>query len=159
MDARRGAEFLELWRRCGGDSALISYAPEEDGPGLSVVPSSHWEFLDWTCVDWYETGTHFFVHGGVDAELPIGGQSTGVLRWKKFPPERGHVSGKVMVCGHTPQRSGVPGSLPHAVCIDTGVAGRGGWLTCLEVGSGLVWQANERGETRESVLGAPRRRW
>ena len=63
-----------------------------------------------------------------------------------------------MVCGHTPQKSGVPATLPHAVCIATGI-GHGGWLTCLEVNTGFLWQANDRGEVRESVLPAPKRWW
>jgi len=81
-----------------------------------------------------------------------------VLRWTTFPPRRPHVSKKIMICGHTPQPSGIPGSLPHAICIDTG-AGHGGWLTCLDVGSGHLLQTNESGEVRESMLMGPRRRW
>ena len=158
MDARRGDEYLQLWKRCGGEVALMSYAPREDSPGLDCVPDAHWDFLDRTCRDHFVTADHFFVHGGVDESLPLDRQSPSVLHWQNFPPQRPHVSGKTMVCGHTPQRSGVPASLPHAVCIDTG-AGHGGWQTCLEVVSGRIWQANERGEVRESVLPAPRRRW
>src|SRR5947209_8595634 len=30
LDARRAPEYLHVWKRCGGDTALISYAPEED---------------------------------------------------------------------------------------------------------------------------------
>jgi serine/threonine protein phosphatase 1 len=52
-----------------------------------------------------------------------------------------------MVCGHTAQKTGVPLHLGHAICIDTYVYG-GGWLTCLEVTSGQVWQANQRGDER-----------
>ena len=37
--------------------------------------------------------------------------------------------------------------LPHAVCLDTHCYA-GGWLTCLDVISGRVWQANELGATR-----------
>jgi serine/threonine protein phosphatase 1 len=159
MDARRDHDYLELWKRCGGESALMSYAPEEDAPGLECVPEAHWRFLDQTCRDIWVERDHFFVHGGVDANLPLDGQSPAVMHWQTFPGEqRPHVSGKVMVCGHTPQKSGAPAVLPHAICIDTG-AGHAGWLTCLEVVSRRVWQANERGEVREAMLPAPRRRW
>src|SRR6185503_6273324 len=44
MDARRNPHLLELWKRCGGDTALISYAPEEDSPGLESIPEAHWDF-------------------------------------------------------------------------------------------------------------------
>lgn len=44
MDARRGPQLLELWKRLGGDATLISYAPDEDAPGLNRVPAHHWHF-------------------------------------------------------------------------------------------------------------------
>ena len=136
----------------------MSYAPDKDDPTLGDVPGAHWRFLEGTCRDVYEMGDHFFVHGGVEDDVALDRQSPAILHWQKFPPQRPHVSGKRMICGHTPQHGGVPAVLPHAVCIDTG-AGMDGWLTCLEVLTGYVWQANERGEVRESVLPAPRRRW
>src|SRR4051794_35329064 len=46
LDARRGPEFLEVWKRCGGDTALISYAPEDDNPGLDRIPAAHWDFIE-----------------------------------------------------------------------------------------------------------------
>ena len=158
MDARRGPELLELWKRLGGDATLTSYAPEADAPGLDWVPAHHWHFLDRTCRDLYETESHVFVHGELDPGLPLDRQPPSVLRWQTFPPPRPHPCGKTVVCGDTPQKSGVPATLPHAVCIDT-VAYENGWLTCLDVASGRYWQANERGEIRESVLRAPKRRW
>jgi serine/threonine protein phosphatase 1 len=45
MDARRGPEFLDLWKRLGGDATLISYSPKEDAPTLERVPAHHWHFL------------------------------------------------------------------------------------------------------------------
>lgn len=158
LDARRGPEMLELWKRCGGDLALISYAPQEDAPGLERVPQAHWNFIECTCRDLYEAPTCFFVHGGVDPDLPLDQQPAHMLHWKNFPPPRPHPCGKRMICGHTPQKTGIPASIHDAVCIDTG-AGHGGWLTCLDVISGRVWQANERGQQQESMLPAPRRRW
>jgi serine/threonine protein phosphatase 1 len=57
-----------------------------------------------------------------------------------------------MVCGHTAQKSGWPLTVGHAVCIDTWVYGASGWLTCLNVDTGEVWQARESGETRSGWL-------
>jgi serine/threonine protein phosphatase 1 len=51
------------------------------------------------------------------------------------------------VCGHTSQKSGVPLNIGHAICIDTWAYGKG-WLTCLDVISGRVWQANQNAEVR-----------
>jgi serine/threonine protein phosphatase 1 len=158
MDARRGPEYLDFWKRLGGDATLISYAPEEDAPGLDCVPAHHWHFLDHTCRDLYETESHVFAHGGLDPNLPLDQQPPSFLRWQTFPPPRPHPCGKTLICGHTPQRSGFPATLPHAICIDTAIH-KNGWLTALDVLTGHLWQANDRGEIRESVLRAPKRRW
>ena len=56
-----------------------------------------------------------------------------------------------LAVGHTPQKTGDILDLGHIVCIDTNCHG-GGWLTALDVGSGLWWQANERGAVREGRL-------
>ncbi|MEL7086916.1 MAG: serine/threonine protein phosphatase, partial [Planctomycetota bacterium] len=58
-----------------------------------------------------------------------------------------HVSGKLMVCGHTSQKDGRIDDLGHAVCIDTHACG-GQWLTALDVDTGKLWQANENGRTQ-----------
>ncbi len=52
-----------------------------------------------------------------------------------------------MICGHTSQKDGLPLNIGYAMCIDTWVYGTG-WLTALEVNSGQIWQANQKGETR-----------
>ncbi len=49
--------------------------------------------------------------------------------------------------GRTAQKSGRPVNRGHAICIDTCVYGRG-WLTCLDVKSGRVWQANQDGKSQ-----------
>jgi serine/threonine protein phosphatase 1 len=77
-----------------------------------------------------------------------------MLFWEFFRPQQPHESGKTMVCGHTAQRSGWPCVLEHGVCIDTCAYGNG-WLTCLDVGSGRLWQANQKGEVRDGWLDAP----
>ena len=74
-----------------------------------------------------------------------------MLRWESFGLPAPHESGRVMVCGHTSQKSGRSRNVGHAICIDTYAHG-GGWLTCLDTGSGRVWQANERGAQRTSWI-------
>ncbi|HLK57938.1 MAG TPA: hypothetical protein VKU00_15330 [Chthonomonadaceae bacterium] len=93
----------------------------------------------------------FFVHAGVYADYPLSDQPEYVLHWEKFRNPPPHVLGKVMVCGHTSQKSGLPFDIGHAICIDTWVYGEG-WLTCLEVSRGLLWQANQAGELRQLWL-------
>ena len=44
------------------------------GGAIADVPDEHWTFLDRRCVDWHETETHFFVHGGAVPHLPGSGR-------------------------------------------------------------------------------------
>ncbi len=75
-----------------------------------------------------------------------------MLRWERLEEPVRHCSGKTMVCGHTRQYGGVPLYLGTAICIDTGVYDERGWLTCLDVGSYRIWQANQAGELRTGWL-------
>jgi serine/threonine protein phosphatase 1 len=78
------------------------------------------------------------------------------LFYEKFNQPAPHVSGKVLICGHTPQRNGLPLNLGHAICLDT-AACEGQWLTCLDVLSGELWQANQNRQLRHfprALLGA-----
>ncbi len=112
---------------------------------------SHWRFLEEALVDWYEIDTHFFVHANAYPDVPLFDQPDYMLRWEALVDPRPHVSGKVMVCGHTPQKNGFPLNLGHTICIDTYAYGSG-WLTCLDVKTGQYWQANQRGHSRAGRL-------
>jgi serine/threonine protein phosphatase 1 len=159
LRARESDEHLDMWRNCGGDATLASYAPSgdeaEDGR-LADVPDEHWDFLENRCVDLHETATHFFVHGGVRPDIPLDAQSPLVMRWQKFDDAEPHASGKVMICGHTQQKSRRPRDVGHAICIDTSAYKRDGLLTCLDVTSGMFAQADERGSVRWSRLDSHR---
>jgi serine/threonine protein phosphatase 1 len=74
-----------------------------------------------------------------------------MLRWERFDKIAAHESGKVIVCGHTPQKSGRPMNRGYAICIDTHACG-GGFLTCLDAGSGRVWQADNRGRVSRAHI-------
>ena len=58
-----------------------------------------------------------------------------LLYWEFFDQLKPHKSGKKIICGHTPQRSGDIKDIGFGVCIDTGPA-MGGWLTCLDANLG-----------------------
>ncbi len=141
-----------MWIAVGGRETMESYDAFCTADGMRLVPEAHWRFLEESCVDWYETATHFFVHANVYPDLPLDEQPTSMLYWEKLTEPVAHVSGKIMVCGHTRQKSGLPLDLGTAICIDTGVYEAEGWLTCLEVGTGRYWQANQRGQLREGRL-------
>ena len=152
LDSRESASWLEAWLRYGGAETLRSYASSEDDAGsFADIPDSHFDFLENKLVPYYECESHFFVHANVQADVALEHQTAPALYWQKYKNPDQHCSGKIMVCGHTVQPSGVPSSNGNSVCIDTWAYGDG-WLSCLDVGSGTVWQANESGETRHFEL-------
>jgi serine/threonine protein phosphatase 1 len=149
LHAREWDEAGPVWLACGGQQTLLSYGSTNPRPAdLRLVPQAHWDFLEKACVKWYETETHLFVHASVYPELPMRDQPEAVLLWEKLSGPVAHVSGKVVVCGHTRLPGGVPVGWGTTVCIDTGAYLADGWLTCLDVGAGCYWQANERGQLR-----------
>jgi len=152
MQARDSAEAFQRWIEYGGDATLASYSPFGDSGRLVDVPDSHWQFLEEETRAWFETESHFFAHANAYADYSLDAQPDFMLYWEGFDNPPPHQSGKIMVCGHTSQKSGRPRSVGHAICIDTWACGQG-WLTCLDVGSGKYWQANQQGETRWSWLG------
>ena len=121
---------------------------------IDDVPEEHWAFLSSTCKPYLETETHIFVHANLEPDVAVQDQVPFTMIHKKFGEPKPHCSGKVMVCGHTAQKTHVPLNLGHAINIDTD-PGRGGWLTCLHVETGHYWQANVNGEVREADLPAP----
>ena len=154
LAAREDLQHFNEWLVSGGKDTLQSYGADIDWPTLTqAVPPEHWRFLEEECVAYYETDRHFFVHANVYPDLALAEQPDYMLFWEKL--ERGawrpHESGKVMVCGHSAQRSGRPMVFKRAVCIDTWVYGEG-WLTCLDVEMEVYWQANQRGESRMGNL-------
>lgn len=151
LEARNDEQALKRWLDCGGDAALASYSPLDDKGRIGDVPDEHCTFLETQTRAWYETSTHFFVHANAYPEMPLDEQPDFMLYWEQFDDPPPHESGKTMICGHTPQKSGRPRSIGHAVCIDTWACGRG-WLTCLDVASGRYWQANEQGAARGGWL-------
>jgi serine/threonine protein phosphatase 1 len=151
LKARRSPTDQRYWLGYGGDQTLESYRVAGRPATLDDIPERHWQFVEEFCSDIYEGDTHFFVHANVLPDRPFANQPTHVLHWQPFVDRGPHCSGKVMVCGHTEQQSGVPLNVGHAVCLDTWVYGQG-WLTCLDVASGQIWQANQRGQRRGSNL-------
>jgi len=150
LDAWHGKEATE-WLKCGGRATLASYAAAGMDGKLSDVPDAHWDFLENHCVNWHETDTHFFVHANAYPDVALDEQPDYMLFWEQLQKTAAHRSGKIMVCGHTPQKSGLPLNLGHAICLDTWVHGRG-WLTCLDITTGQYWQATQTGKQRTAWI-------
>jgi serine/threonine protein phosphatase 1 len=154
MLAARSGVDRRMWMSCGGRETLASYGGYDGSDrDFERIPDAHWDFL-YHLLDYYETERHFFVHANVYPDMDLDEQPGFMLRWERLEDAVRHCSGKTMVCGHTKQRRGVPLYLGTAICIDTGAYDRAGWLTCLDVGSYRVWQANQAGELRTGWLEA-----
>jgi serine/threonine protein phosphatase 1 len=151
ISAARDHTALRAWLSCGGVEALRSYGWAPGGPRRNLadwIPERHWQFLA-ACRTYYETATHLFVHAGYAPELPMDQQPRAVLLWRVTDARtvQPHISGKVAVVGHTPQRGGEILDLGFLLNIDTNCH-RGGWLTALEVQTRRVWQADREGQLR-----------
>jgi len=137
LQARNDKAELKWWMEFGGTTTIDSYGSS----GLiDLIPEEHFQFVE-SCVNWFETDTHFFTHGNYDSDLPLDQQDGRTLRWlsmRDFVPKP-HCSGKIAVVGHTPQPEVL--NLGHLICLDTGCA-YGGKLTAMNMRSGEVWQAS-----------------
>lgn len=141
------------WLRVGGSETMQSYAPPENKHDIAWqhVPQEHIDFLQNRCLRHFEDEQHLYVHANANAYFSLPDQSDDWLFWTRFDDAFPHVSGKKMICGHTAQKSGLPMIKPFAICIDTWAYGSG-WLSCLDVTSGKIIQANQAGEIRHLDL-------
>ncbi len=152
LAARDNPLEVRNWLKVGGRQTLASYATSTDmEPTLDAIPAEHWNFLTNRLLPYYECDTHFFVHANAYADLELAEQPDYMLYWEKFNHPSRHTSGKIMVCGHTRQSSGLPLTNGHAICIDTWACGDR-WLTCLHAESGQIWQCNQKGQRRKFWL-------
>ena len=142
LDSRWEKDWLSSWGMVGGLETLDSYGAIT----LDDVPENHWDWLSQTRY-FFQTDSEIFVHGAIGQKAPQHTSETWLL-WRRIGDMKTpHPSGKRVICGHTPQKKGIPLDIGHAVCIDTYCYG-GGWLSALEIASNRVFQANELGQTR-----------
>jgi serine/threonine protein phosphatase 1 len=146
LDVRSGKYPIYWLLDMGGTATLDSYGLGRD---LDLIPDEHFEFLE-SCLDYFETDTHIFVHANYFPDVPMDEQHVGMLRWEsvlEMTPGP-HVSGKTVIVGHAPQRNGEILDLGHVKCIDTYCHG-GGWLTAFDVQTDEVWQSDRQGNLRK----------
>ena len=146
LDARRSLDDHAFWVQCGGDQTLKSFGCEN----VESMPKHIFDFLNETTL-YHEVGGFIFVHANVDFEVPMECQSTSTLMWRHLECPPSHHSGKLVICGHTPQSGGLPVHFGSAVCIDTDVCDSG-WLTCYEPRKNRYWQCNSAGGRRMDIL-------
>ncbi len=151
LEAIADPSKIERWIGNGGGETLSSYGWRSGNSRRAItdwIPAAHIELILGTR-DYFETDSTIFVHAGYVPELPMSEQPELALRWRVCSREttQPHCSGKRVIVGHTPQRSGEVLDLGFVKCIDTNCV-RGGWLTALEVESGDLWQVDRHGKVR-----------
>jgi serine/threonine protein phosphatase 1 len=138
---------FQYWMQHGGTTTMLNYGGE-----VGRIPQDHLSFLS-HCVRFHETERHIFAHASYDPRLPMDQQPDELLFWThvldEVPPP--HISGKLVVVGHTPQTDGMVRNLGHVMVIDTFCYGDQ-WLTAVDADTGMCWQTNNRGELRTSEV-------
>ena len=146
--ALRSRDGRRYWESCGGVTTRRNYP--ECGDEELILPD-HLAFLRERCLDYFETDDFLFLHASYYPNRRMTDQTGDTLRWETVDPHRmaRHYSGKTAIFGHTTRTDGEVLDLGFLVMIDTGAA-MGGWLTALEVYSGSIIQADQKGGTRRS---------
>ncbi len=127
LEVLRRPEAIEQFLSMGGDSTLASYG---DRSLPQQIPSQHIEFIR-GFVPYFETPEFIFVHANYCWYMLMEEQPASLLRWTRIEaePPKAHISGKLVICGHSPRPVRDMG---HCICIDTG-CGFGGMLTGLDL--------------------------
>jgi len=133
------------WLKWGGRATLDSY-----GGRVEDIPEDHRQWLSGG-VDYFETDHEICIHANLEPGVPLSEQRAEWLRWTHLTGrEEAHASGRRIVCGHTPQPIGLPLVTDGWLCIDT-LCWAGGFLTCVDLASNEIWQAQESGTVREGL--------
>ncbi len=151
LDAYRDENSMGLWEPLAGEAPLASYGKAETGDLIRRLPSTHIEFLEARCRDYYETDDFIFVHGGIRPHVAPADEETDRLQRTTLSLAAPHLSGRTVVCGHSSQGSGRIVDLGHTICIDTGIH-KGGFLTCLDLGDFSFHQVSAELERRTGRL-------
>ena len=140
------------WLKSGGLSTLVSLGYKGSGPWQHLIPDGMLKFLIDECVNYWENSRFIMTHAGLEAGLPLDNQPDSVLFWNKAESDPiPHFSGKLSIHGHTVMQDYHPCAWPHTWFLDTGVYLDQGWLTCVNLDSQQVWQANQKGVIRPGI--------
>jgi serine/threonine protein phosphatase 1 len=124
LDATEDPIAEQAWLANGGDTCLRSYQLT----WASELPQAHLEFIR-RLKFFHDDGRRFYVHAGVNPNVPLDRQCENELVWIREPFLSSDFDfGRLIVHGHTPLRHGVPELRPNRLNIDTGAA-YGGPLT------------------------------
>jgi serine/threonine protein phosphatase 1 len=148
LDSLTIDEVREPWMGFGGLETLVSYGEHAEDTG--ELPADHIAFLN-TGLDYFETESTVFVHASLEPGRPLAEQTAEWLRWAKLTKQELPLpTGQRVICGHTAQKNGLVWVGDGWVCLDTYAYG-GMFLTALDVGNEIVYQARQSGEFREPM--------
>jgi serine/threonine protein phosphatase 1 len=125
IDAHAGAAAMPLWLMNSGATTQASY-----GRTGGRIEAAHLAWLG-ALPFCHDDGRRFFVHAGVDLNVPLAEQAEEAMLWMREPfltQCDGVDCGRFIVHGHTPQKSGKPDLRRRRVNLDT-AAVLGGPLT------------------------------
>lgn len=139
------------WVRNGARETLQSYGLGlecfEDKELLPIKVKEHLNFIN-SMPTYHITDTHIFVHATPRPNIEINEQDEMDLLWRRegrTEQQLGydHISGKTIVSGHTSQANAKPLFLSDKnIIIDSGCF-HTGWLTALDVDTGVFTQASK----------------
>ncbi len=138
----------DRWLFHGGDATLSSFGLKPNKIGLAQLPERYLQFFR-EMLPYVETEHFIFSHATPTMFVPMSEQGRQGLRWSTFSPTQHyrHISGKMVVCGHTSQQKGNPWINSCIAVIDTYICGDQ-WLTALDMEDFTAHQTNRQGEYR-----------
>ncbi len=139
QDKRPG--MIGSWFSVGGHKTLANYVDKCDNSedynfALDELNRIHGDFLRNLKLI-HEEEKYIFVHGFLSHSLDIEEQNKDSCLWARFNEIKPHKSGKIVVCGHTPQYGGHVDS-GYKVCIDTASYKVNGFITAMVIDGGKV---------------------
>lgn len=162
-DGDQRMKMALMWMRNGGVQTIDSYTKHlpDGGEGYTLLansleeiylPDSLKEHLDFiaTMPLYYITDTHIFVHASPFLDKAIEDQDEAALVWRRAASsdeslDYTHISGKIIVSGHTAQSNGFPLKLSDKnIIIDSGCVWTG-WLSAMDIDTGNCLQASVKG--------------
>lgn len=141
LNSLLSSNIRDRWLLHGGQETLQSFGLSADKIGLAKLPEKYIQFFR-DMLPYVETEKFIFTHATPVMHLPMDEQTSEGLRWNSMYPSANnvHESGKMVICGHTPQYCGTPWADQKIIAIDTYICGDK-WLTALDMDNLVAHQA------------------
>jgi serine/threonine protein phosphatase 1 len=139
------------WYQNGGWDTCTSLGLSREDAFRKVCPAHLLALFERLETFWRDPATGaIFVHAGVPPGVRPEDCDVDILLWDRENLNRFDPSGRVFICGHTPQLSGRPLVKPDKLCLDTGAA-YGGPLSALQWPERNLYQSFSGGKVSGPV--------